>query len=83
MSLKIEWVDGAPVELLPGMMVEVIGKCSGAIRRFLVGDISKDGGSGSCYAISDILRHGYLIKPHELEWLSHMAGREAKARPEE
>lgn len=83
MSLKIEWVDGAPEELQPGMVIMfeddlvLIGHCN---------SLGSHGAPRSAIFHEHLKRAkkwGWLAQPHELEWLRHMAGREAKARPEE
>ncbi|MDH0335170.1 hypothetical protein [Metapseudomonas otitidis] len=87
MNFRIDWIDGAPEDFEPGMMVEVIGKLTGMPIRILVGHISPHGAvintTDTGFAVSDVIRYGYLIKPHELDWIADMAQRHGKGRPQE
>lgn len=79
MSLKIEWVDGAPDNIAPGMVI-MFGP-----HLVVVGHLNYLGAQGGHVSVDlrDATKWGWLAQPHELEWIEHMAGREAKARPEE
>lgn len=79
MNFRIDWIDGAPEKLEPGMVIQ-----DGFKRIRLVGDLTEDG-----YANYDdfsepyITRWGWLAQPHELEWIADMAQKHGKGRPME
>lgn len=76
MNFRIDWIDGAPKEVERGMVV----KCSTG-KVYLIGD--GEYWTYACEWLCDIVAYGYLIKPHELEWIADMAQRHGKGRPEQ
>lgn len=87
---NLEWFDGAPEKLEPGMMVFVGGQLNKAL---MIGHVDAAGHS-SLDSPDDrinlphnmrplIIRWAWVIKPHELEWAADMAGKHAKGRPEQ
>ena len=68
---NLEWFEGEPEELEPGMVV--IQEYGGL---YLVGDEHPK------FPLS-VKRWAWVIKPHELEWLENMAGKNVKGRPEQ
>lgn len=76
MNFRIDWIDGAPERLEPGMVVQF----SGGILLYGNG-ITEEQVVTATGGLA--LRHGYLVKPHELEWIADMAQRHGKGRPEE
>lgn len=79
MNFRIDWIDGAPEKLEPGMVIQ-----DELNRVRVVGDLTEDG-----YANYDdfsepyIARWGWLVQPHELDWIADMAQRHGKGRPQE
>lgn len=87
MSIRnIDWIDGAPEKLEPGMIIH--GEDD---HFFLIGHFDDSYGcaidpaflDGLDEDIAAIKRWGWLVQPHELEWLADMATRSGKGRPEE
>lgn len=70
---QVQWNEGAPENLQPGMLVEI---WTGSIR--LIGHLDKDAMTRNSHYqewMDDIVRWAWLIKPHELSWLENMANR--------
>ncbi|MDU9398053.1 hypothetical protein [Pseudomonas sp. zfem003] len=82
MNFRIDWIDGAPEKLEPGM---VLKSADGDLR--LVGNISTKTSAHPCAMLDWDLRAvcawGWLVQPHELEWIADMAQRHGKGRPQE
>lgn len=57
----IEWVDGAPDHLVPGMFL-----------LFDDGEYLLAGYSDAGCVYIGVIKHATLIKPHELEWAASM-----------
>ena len=88
---NLEWFDGAPEKLEPGMVVRVGDPVN---RVLLVGHTDAAGESKFSgpddrleklpEAINPyLLAWAWVIKPHELEWAADMACKHAKGRPEQ
>lgn len=77
MNFRIDWIDGRPADAVRGMVLQFAdwdGKSA-----YLVGDDS----DLTEEDLSHVVRYGYLIKPHELEWIADMAQKHGKGRPME
>lgn len=76
MNFRIDWIDGAPEAIEAGMVLRW-----GDDSLTVVGNDFPDD------ALELFTEYGkawgYLIKPHELEWLADMAQRNGKGRPQE
>lgn len=79
MNFRIDWIDGAPEKLEPGMVIEDVDN-----GFLLVGSITEDGYADyDSFAEPAVIRWGWLVQPHELEWIADMAQRHGKGRPEQ
>ncbi|HFQ7582796.1 TPA: hypothetical protein ACHS1O_004196 [Pseudomonas aeruginosa] len=82
---NVEWNEGAPEKVLPGMLVKIKGKRG----VFLVGHADPDGNTSLVIPSAGVVisgerrkkfaRWAWLIQPHELNWLEDMANKH-KAR---
>jgi hypothetical protein len=61
---NLKWTPGAPVELLPGMVV----RCGGSVR--LVGDFTPPPVAATM--LVDTTEYAQAIEPYELSWLNNM-----------
>lgn len=79
MNFRIDWIDGAPEKLEPGMVIEDVDN-----GFLLVGSITENG-YANYFSFSEaaVIRWGWLVQPHELEWIADMAQRHGKGRPQE
>lgn len=87
---NLEWFEGAPDKLEPGMMVFVGGQLN---KGLMIGHVDAAGGTSlsspdeRIHIPRDmkplILRWAWVIKPHEQEWAADIAGKHAKGRPEQ
>lgn len=87
MNFRIDWIDGAPEKLEPGMVVRFDGLWEGQLNTLLIGHVNSFSGFGKSLdanlSTDKITRWGWLVQPHELEWIADMAQRHGKGRPEE
>ncbi|MGN3637280.1 hypothetical protein ACTFXL_07585 [Pseudomonas aeruginosa] len=81
---NVQWNEGAPEKLEPGMLIEATDTMASDYRVRLIGDVlpdeALDGGDLSS-RLFHIKRWAWLIKPQELAWLEDMANKhKARAR---
>lgn len=69
---NVQWNEGAPEKLEPGMLVEA---AMGGI--YLCGSLVPN---GSPEELSSLKRWAWLIQPHELNWLEDMASRKTRTQ---
>ena len=73
MSIRnIDWIDGPPSKCETGMVVQWHND-----------SISLAGTDSDFEGWDNAKRHGYLIQPHELDWLADISTKNAKGRPEQ
>lgn len=85
MRRNLDWQQGAPDKLEAGMVVQWD---QGMVS--LIGHIDADMAWSNATSVGDyskwkesIIRWGWAIKPHELEWIEKMINRSGKGRGEE
>lgn len=81
---NVEWNEGAPENLEPGMLVEATDTMSSEYQMRLIGNALPDGvldGGDISSALMQIKRWAWVVKPQELAWLEDMANKhKARAR---
>ncbi len=80
---NVEWNEGAPEKLEPGMLVFV--EFEDEAFQYLIGEALFNGateGDDCCaFSLQDVTRWAWLIKTQELAWLEDMANKhKARAR---
>lgn len=77
---NLQWNEGAPDKLEPGMLVQEESGFCGLIGHSLT---EGDPSMVEEWFELEVKRWAWVIKPHELEWSADMAGKHAKGRPEQ
>ncbi|MBX6221389.1 hypothetical protein ISD48_26025 [Pseudomonas aeruginosa] len=80
---NVQWNEGAPEKLEPGMVVDANDTKSPVYRVRIVGEVLPDeaiDGGESPPLLDHIKRWAWLIQPHELNWLEDMASRKTRTQ---
>lgn len=78
---NLDWNEGAPDELVPGMIV-----CNGSGQLTIIGHVDNVLSANAAseiqieYSMGEISKWAYLIQPYQLEWLESMNKQHGKGK---